>query len=219
MVSIGPWTRRTSVFSIGFLLLVAAVFAPFGTVGWTYKYEVTQVTADGPHLESRLGWPETTATCHPTDCGLAHAVREEGSRVVSDATYRNTTEFSHEKRLVIFRDADPAFYRMNTTPVDNGGVRVGLEPVSNTTALDLASTTSSRYPSGVRRLISAEIVHTARPLNGIALWEHTDAILAHDGKHYDLGRVTYRTTVLDDVLRFIALALGVALCYYAGRTG
>ena len=223
MPSTTPRVRRTVAASLGVVLLTATVFAPFGTVVWTYEYDVERVGPDDPNLASILAWPDTTAGCSREydACALAYRVRDDGPRVVSDTTYRAAYGFDPEKRLVIFRDADPTFYRTNVTRYENDTARVTLRPVTNATALRLASTPADRFPRGVQRVVREGRVRSDRPLTGFALWDHTHAVVAHDGAYYVQDSFTYRGSMKHVVhlLRLGALAVGTALCYWVGRTG
>lgn len=221
--SINPQVRRAIGLSVGLLLLTATVLAPFGTLAWTYEYDVARVAPDDPQLASLLAWPDKTATCYPdTDgCELAYTVRDEGPHVVSDTKYRAATGFSADTRLIIFPKAHHVFYKPTSTRHENDSTHVALELVSNATALNLASTPVNRFPGGVQRLIAEEHVRTNHPLTGMSLWEQTHAIVAHDGMYYRRGSFTYRGTMrgVADLLRLAVLVIGAALCYHAGRIG
>ena len=218
-----PRVRRTVTALLGVVLLASTVFAPVGAVAWVYEYDVDRVAADDPHLASILGWPEKTASCSREfdACALAYRVRDGGPQVVSRAAYDAAYGVSAEKRLLIFRHADPAFYRPNVTHYENDTARVALEPVSNATALALASTPAHRFPSGVQRAVSAGRVRTDRPLTGFALWDHTHAVVAHDGAYFRQDSFTYRGPMkgVADLLRLVVLVIGATLCYGAGRMG
>jgi hypothetical protein len=105
------------------------------------------------------------------------------------------------------------------TPTGSDTARVNLEAVSNATALELASTPASNFPVGVERLVERGKLRTSRPLSGYALWEYTDAIVAHEGKHYDQHRFRYRGTMqwTANIFRVLTLAAGAVVVYYAGR--
>lgn len=223
MASVDPKTRRALVLSAGVLFIAASVFVTFGAVSWTHEYNAARVSPDDPHLAGLLTWSETTVSCgSPTDaCDLAHRLRTEDSRVVSDSTYRAARGFSDDTRLVIIENATPVFYQPITTHYENDSTRVALKPVSNATALELASIPADRYPAGVQRLLENGQVRSTHPLHGWELWVHTEAILAHDGTYYRQDAFRYRGRVytrrLVDVLRLITLAIGAGLCYHAGR--
>ena len=223
MPSTIPRVRRTVAASLGVVLLAAAVLTPFGTVVWTYEYDVERVVPDDPGLASTLAWPDTTAGCSRTHdaCALAYRVRDDGPRVVSDEAYRAAYGFGPEKRLVIFRDADPAFYRTNVTYYENDTARISLRPVTNATALRLASTPADRFPRGVQRVVREGRVRSAYPLTGFALWDHTHTIVAYGGVYYVQDSFTYRGSMkhVVELLRLGVIAVGAALCYWVGRTG
>lgn len=221
MPSFALKSRRFVLASLGFVLVVTAAFAPLGSIAWTYEYSAEQVTPDDSQLSAILYWADTTAFCKPdpNECELAYSVKNDGPRVVSEETYLDAHGFSPQTALVMFHDAAPAFYKPNVTHFQNETTKVDLIPVSNATALELASTPASRYPRGVERVIEGGTVHTNRPLAGFPLWEHTQAVIAHDGEYYTVGPFSYRGWMqnIADLLQLVILAAGVALCYHAGH--
>ena len=221
MFAFGPQSRRFAIALIGVLFLLAAVFAPFGTIAWTYEYNAVPVTADDPQLAGLLGWVDETAFCSPNsaECELAYRVKDDGPRVVSDATYHAASGFSAGTELIIFRDSDTPFCRTHITYYRNDTMRVSLTQVSNATALELASTPSRDVPRGVQRVVAEGTVRPADPLTGVAYLDETHAIVAHGGSYYRQGAFTYRGTMkgVAEIFRLAALAVGAVLCFHAGR--
>ncbi|WP_042662196.1 hypothetical protein [Haloferax sp. ATB1] len=208
----------TIVGLVGVILVAAAVFAPWGSILWTYEYRAEQVTPSDEHLAEVVGVADSTAACADT-CDLAETVSADGPRVVSDATYRASYAFDSEHRLVVLRDRDGPFYRPNITRYENDTVRVDLAPVSNATALELASTPAWRFPSAVERVAESGSVRSGHDLAGMARWEETNAIIAYDGGYARYAGHTGRggmdgATVFP---RVWLAAAGALCCYYAGR--
>jgi len=216
-----PRSRRVATVSLGALLLAATVFAPFGSIVWSHEYTVEEVEPDDPQLAGTLAWPDQATTCYAEndDCDLFYRLKDNESRTVTDTTYRATGGIDPETELVIFPDSTRQFYQLQLNPHENDTIRVGLTPVSNATALELASTPSSSYPQGVQNLVENGRIHTDEQLPGYALWSHTRDVIAHDDAYYRQDSLTYRGPVFGgpDVLRLITLAVGAALCYRAGR--
>ncbi|WP_224448633.1 hypothetical protein [Haloprofundus salilacus] len=221
MPSFGSQTRRIATAFLGFLFLLSAVFAPFGTIAWTYEYNVDQVNPDDPQLAGMLGWAEGTSSCYyeSDECELAYVVKDDSPRIVSDTTYRAARGFGPENRLIIFSDSNTAFYQPNITHYENDTTRVSLRQVSNATALELVSTPFRNSPRGVRRVVEKGTVRTNRPLTGFAYWDETKAIIAHDGAYYRQGGVKYRGTQkgVAEFFRLVALVVGAVLCFHTGR--
>ncbi|MCT9097252.1 hypothetical protein [Haloarchaeobius sp. HME9146] len=207
--------------SLGVLLLATAVFAPIGSIAWTYEYNAEPVPPDEPNLTGRLAWIDEAAVCGPSTpaCVLGYRVRDGGPRVVSDETYRAARGFDSETELVIFYEHDPAFYQPTVRHYENDTTRVSLRSVSNATALDLVSTPARHISPGVQRLVEEGTVRTATPLDGYSYWSRTHAVVAHDGRYYSQGRYRYRGTHSGaaENLRLAALAGGAALCFIGGR--
>ncbi|WP_435097321.1 hypothetical protein [Halarchaeum sp. P4] len=222
MPSFSPRTRRLALGALGAALLLAAVFAPVQStaVAYTHQYDVETVSADRPNLADVLEIPERTADCSREQCPLAHEAVTNGSQVVHEVRYERAYALDGGFALVIFEGRDRPFYRTNITHYDNNSVGVALEPVSNATALDLASTSARHYPAATQRLLERGRVRTDHALAGYALWTHTHAILAYEGDHYRQSFFEYRGSA-DSVEAFVRLFLllsGALLCYAAGRT-
>ncbi|MCO8265990.1 hypothetical protein NKF06_05185 [Haloferax sp. AB510] len=210
------WPTITAL--VGVILLTAAVFAPWGSIIWSYEYRAEQVTPSDDHLAERLGLVDSTATCIDA-CDLAEDVSADGPRVVSDATYRASYAFDSKHRLVVFQERNGPFYRPNITRYENDTVRVDLAPVSNATALELASTPAWRFPSAVERVAESGSVRAGHDLAGMALWKETQAIVAYDGGYAQYAGHTGRSGMDSaTVIPRVGLAAAGALCcYYAGR--
>ncbi|KDS91989.1 hypothetical protein FK85_12630 [Halorubrum saccharovorum] len=217
----GPRARRTVAASLGVLILVAAVFAPLGSIAWSHKYTVEEVEPDDPQLSITLSWTDRITSCYEEDgsCDLHYRLKDNESRIVSNTTYRAALGIDPETKVVNFPEPTNQFYRLQFRPYDNGTARVGLERVSNATALELVSTPSMNYPDGVRTLVEEGEVRTNDELSGYALWTHTKDVIAHDGAYYRQGANSYRGSTVPIVpgLRLVFLTLGAALCYRAGR--
>ncbi|AFK18800.1 hypothetical protein E6P09_08450 [Haloferax mediterranei ATCC 33500] len=218
MPSLDPPQQRLVLLSLGTTVLLAAVFAPLGTALWTYEYTAEPVEPTTAGLDGWLSWPEKTAMCAGS-CTLAPTVRDGGPRVVSAPTYEGANAFDREKTLVVFPNDDHAFYRPNATHYENGTVRVALTPVSNATALELASTPAREFPRGVQRIVREGTVRTGRPLVGTEFWKRTDAVVSYDGSYYRDYVATDRESMNGArfVVRMALLSIGVGLCYWAGR--
>ncbi|ELZ85684.1 hypothetical protein C453_07703 [Haloferax elongans ATCC BAA-1513] len=218
MPSLDPPQRRLIVLSLGAAVLFAAIFAPIGSVFWTYEYTADTIEPTDPDLDSWLYWPEKTVSC-VSHCRLASTVKEGGPRVVPSSTYWNAKEFDREYTLIVFPDSDPAFYKPNVTHYENSTVRVALTPVSNATALELASTPASDFPQGVQRIVREGTVHTSRQLTGIDRWGRTRAIVSDDGTYYHHHNRTSRRSMegAPFMVRMALFFTGVGLCYWAGR--
>ncbi|WP_396613091.1 hypothetical protein ACH9L7_07450 [Haloferax sp. S1W] len=218
MPSLDPPQQRLILLSLGTAVLFAVVFAPLGSVFWTYEYTVEPIEPTTAGLDGWLSWPEKTAMCAGS-CTLAPTVRDDGPRVVSESTYSGANAFDREKTLVVFPNNDHAFYRPNATHYENDTVRVALTPVSNATALKLASTPASDLPRGVQRIVREGTVRTSRPLIGTEFWKRTDAVVSYDGSYYRDYVATDRENMNGAMfmVRITLLFTGVGLCYWAGR--
>jgi len=221
MPSDSPRARRVATVSVGILLLAATVLAPLGSIAWSHEYTVEEVEPDDPQLAGTLAWPDRTTSCYAEydGCDLLYSLKDNGSRTVTDTAYGDAQGIDFETELVIFPDSTRQFYQLRSSPYENDTIEVGLTPVSNATALELASTPSSSYPRGVRNLVENSRIRTDEQLPGYALWSHTRDVIAHDDAYYRQDSFTYRGPVFGgpDVLRLITLAVGAALCYRAGR--
>ncbi|ELZ91493.1 hypothetical protein C440_14304 [Haloferax mucosum ATCC BAA-1512] len=218
MPSLDPPQRRFVVLTLGIAVLFAVVFAPLGSVFWTYEYTAEPIEPTNSKLDGWLFWPEKTVSCMG-HCSLASAVKDDGPRVVSDSTYEGANAFDREKTLVVFPNGGHAFYRPNATHYENGTVRVALTPVSNATALELASTPAREFPRGVRRIVREGTVRTSHQLIGTKVWRHTDAVVSYEGSYYRGYETTDRESTggLLFMLRVILLTVGASICYWAGR--
>jgi len=216
-----PRARRAVTALVGVLLLAATVLAPIGTIAWSNEYTVEQVESEDSQLGESLSLTDQATSCYAEidACELFYSLKDNESQVVSDTTYRAAQGGYQETQLVIFPEATPEFYQLQLTPYENESIRVGLTPISNTTALELASTPSIDYPQDVQNLVEKGQVRTDEQLAGYALWDHTRDIISHENAYYQLGSATFRGPVFGgtDVHRLILLAVGAALCYRAGR--
>jgi len=216
-----PQVRRAVTALVGLLLLAATVFAPLGTLAWSHEYTVEQVKSDDPQLGETLAWTEQATSCYAENeaCELFYSLKDNESQVVADTTYRAAQGGDQETELIIFPNSTQKFYQLQLTPYENESIRVDLTSISDTTALELASTPSSDYPQGVQNLVEKGQVRTDEQLSGYALWSHTRDIIAHDGTYYRQDSFTYRGPMFGgtDFHRLVILAVGAALCYRAGR--
>lgn len=211
--------RALLIVGLGAILVFAAAFAPMGTLVPTYRYEAVEVEPDSKWA-GHIARSDKVLTCVDPDppCHVAFRVREDGPTVVADANHSETRGFGARYRVIYFRE-DGRFYQPHHEALDNGSVRLELEPISNRTAMEFAALDAASYPREFQRLFDRGTVRTSDPIAGWRYWSHRGGLVQYEDRFYRRGSWAYHgpNRYLDELLRGLTAFVGIGLLLY-GRT-
>lgn len=211
--------RALLIAGLGATLVFAAAFAPMGAIVPTYRYEAVEVSPDSKWA-GHIANSRTVLTCVDSaeGCDVASRVRDDGPLILEPGNHTAMRGLGTRYRVVYYPD-EGRFYQSQHEELDNGSVRLRIEPISNRTAMELGALRASSFPREFQRLLERGTIRTSDPIAGWRFWSYHNGIMQHEGRFYRQGQWAYRgpNRNLDELLRGLTALAGIGLLWY-GRT-